>query len=122
MKALRLEMSSDLIDLWHERLLKKWRMLRNEPRKSFGVLIEGMWFGCWWAEEGDNKDYPIWGIKCAEGNPSERQVEIAREIISLSGFVYTVGDDQWMAYDNTTKGDVIADRLYTAAAESGYLK
>lgn len=122
LKALRLEISSELIDLWHDRLLKKWPMLRNEPGKSFGILIQGMWFGCWWAEEADNKDYPIWGIKCAEDNPSERQVGIAREIISKSGLAYTVSDDQWMAYDNTTKGDVIAGRLYNAAAESGYLE
>lgn len=122
LRTLRTEMSSDLIDLWHERLLKKWPMLRNEPRKSFGMLIQGMWFGCWWAEESYDKDSPIWGVYCDSGNPTSRQVKIAQKIIANSGLSNVVSDDQWMTWSNTIKGEQIADKLYTVAEELGYIK
>lgn len=122
LKTLRTEMSSDLIDMWHEKLLKKWPMLRNEPRKSFGILIQGMWFGCWWAEESDDKDSPIWGVYCDSGNPTPRQLKIAQKIIANSGLSNEVSDNQWMTWSNTIKGEQIADKLYTVAEELGYLK
>lgn len=123
LKTLRTEMSSDLIDLWYENLLKKWPMLRNEPRKSFGILIQGMWFGCWWAEESDDKDSPIWGVYCDSGNPTTRQVKIAQKIIDNSGLSnIEVAENQWMTWTNTIKGEHIADKLYTTAKELGYLK
>lgn len=123
LRTLRTEMSSDLIDLWHERLLKKWPMLRNEPRKSFGILIQGMWFGCWWAEESDDKDSPIWGVYCDSGNPTSRQVKIAQKIIDNSGLSNVeVSENQWLTWSNTIKGEQIADKLYTVAAKLGYIK
>lgn len=122
LRTLRTEMSSDLIDLWHERLLKKWPMLRNEPRKSFGMLIQGMWFGCWWAEESDDKDSPIWGVYCDSGNPTSRQVKIAQKIIANSGLSNVISDGQWMTWSNTIKGEQIADKLYSVAEELGYIK
>lgn len=123
LRTLRMEMSSDLIDLWHENLLKKWPMLRNEPRKSFGILIQGMWFECWWAEESDDKDSPIWGVYCDSGNPTSRQVKIAQKIIDKSGLSNVeVSENQWMTWSNTIKGEQVADKFYTVAEELGYLK
>ena len=122
LKTLRTEMSSDLIDLWHENLSKKWPMIRNEPRKSFGILIQGMWFGCWWAEESDDKDSPIWGVYCASGNPTTKQVRIAQKIIDNSGLSNVVSDDQWMTWSNTIKGEQVADKIYSVAKDLGYLK
>lgn len=122
LKTLRIEMSSDLIDVWHEKLLKKWPMLRNEPRKSFGILIQGIWFGCWWAEESDDKDSPIWGVYCDSGTPTSRQVKMAQKIIDNSGLSNVVNESQWMTWSNTIKGDQIADKIYTVAKELGYLK
>lgn len=122
LRTLRIEMSSDLIDVWHEKLLKKWPMLRNEPRKSFGILIQGIWFGCWWAEESDDKDSPIWGVYCDSGTPTSRQVKMAQKIIDNSGLSNVVNESQWMTWSNTIKGDQIADKIYTVAKELGYLK
>lgn len=122
LRTLRIEMSSDLIDLWYENLLNKWPMLRNEPRKSFGILIQGMLFGCWWAEESDDKDSPIWGVYCDSVTPTSRQVKIAQKIIGKSGLSNVVNEDQWMTWSNTIKGEQIADKLYTVAEELGYLK
>lgn len=120
--TLRTQISSDFIDKWYEQLLPKWSMLRNEPHKSFGILIKGMWFGCWWAEEADNHDSPIWGIFCDEGNPTSAKIKIAEKILSKCGLTNSVGDNQWMTWSNTIEGDKIADRLYTAAKDLGYLK
>lgn len=120
--TLRTEFSSDFIDKWYEQLFPKWNMLRNEPRKSFGILIKGMWFGCWWAEEADNHDSPIWGIYCDEGNPTPSQIKAAEKILAKCGLSNSVGDNQWMTWSNTIEGDKIADRLYTAAKELGYIK
>lgn len=121
LKTLRLEMSSDLIDSWYEKLLKTWPMLRNEPRQSFGMLIEGMWFGCWWAKESNEKDSPIWGVYCADGKPELKQIEIAKKILSECGLSNEIGENQWMTWDNTIKGDEIADKIYAAASKLGYL-
>lgn len=124
LETLRTEMASDFIDLWHEKLLGKWPMLKNEPRKFFGILIKGMWFGCWWAEESDNGDSPIWGIWCSEGMPTPHQIKVAEKIISKCGFTNKIVErkDGWMTWSDTMSGDDVADKLYTAANELGYLK
>lgn len=122
LESLRLEMSSDLIDSWYETLREKWPMLRTKPRKSFGILIKGMWFGCWNAEESDNGDSPIWGVFCNDGNPSALQMKVANKILSLAGLSNSVEENQWLTWDNTIHGDKIADKIYTVAKELGYLK
>lgn len=122
LKKLRTEISSDLIDLWHDNLIEKWPTMIYEPRQFFVVLIKGMYIGCWWAEESDSKDSPIWGILCEEGIPTSRQIKIAEKIISYCGLHHEIDEDQWLVYDNTLEGEKIADKLYTAASELGYLK
>lgn len=123
LSTLRMELSSDLIDKWYDNLRPKWNMLRNEPRKSFGILINGMWFGCWWAEESDNGDSPIWGIYCEDGNPTSKQTKVAEKILSRCGINIPMQMYKgWLVWDNTIQGDKVADRLYNAASELGYLK
>lgn len=120
MERLRDSLSRNLIEEWKEKLLSEWPQMRSIPNKSFGLLIKGIWCGCWSGDDNSGKTY--WGFYCDE-KPTEQQLEMVREILDMVGLdsLNLSHEKGFIKWQNTLKGDVRCADFYKAAQSLSYI-
>lgn len=115
--------SRDVIDDWYHELLPVWKDygLRNEPRKSLGINVQGVWIGCW-DGRGEGNHEPYWGFYSAtEFTLAQR--EMIEAILAKTGRRDQARQErnQWY-WDYTCHGAERCNDFYNAAVELGKLK
>ena len=120
MERLRNSLSQNLIEEWKANLLPNWPNLKCELNKSFGLLINGVWCGCWSGDDNNGKTY--WGFWCEE-RPSDQQIEMVKDILEMVGVDshYLNHEKGFIKWQNTLKGDIRCAEFYKAAKSLSYI-
>lgn len=112
MKDMRLELSKDLVDEWYHELKDEWPDLRREVHKSFGMLIRGVWVGCWCGS--DNGGTPYWGFY-SEGDCTEEQKAMVAAILAECDIPSPQRSQNFIAWNSTLHGADRCRAFYRAA-------
>ena len=112
MQNMRLALSKDLIDEWYHELKDEWPDLRREVHKSFGMLIRGVWVGCWCGS--DNGGSPYWGFWC-EGDGTEEQKAMVSAILVECDIAAPERSKNFIAWSSTLHGADRCRAFYRAA-------
>lgn len=123
MENLKISVSCDVIDEWYQQLKQEWppELLKYEPRKSFGILIQDVWCGCWCGS--DNGGIPYWGFRTKENTDREKKQKMVDEILKEADMLELLGNQnsKWFRWCNTDNGVKQCNALYNAAKKLGYL-
>lgn len=116
--GLRSQVATSFVKEWETALKKDYPRI-NSDSKSFGLLINGIWIGCWSGID-DNNNQPYWGFYSNE-KPGESQIEMVKVILSDIGISKEVKEiSGYMVWDNTLDGADICRRFYESAIHRGY--
>lgn len=118
MSAMKLQLSKDLIDEWYHELKPEFEGLRREVQKSFGLIINDVWVGCWCGSH--NNDQPYWGFYCDDKGSPEQQAMV-REILAECDTPSAKSDGNYISWNSTLNGADECRRFYNAAKHLGYL-
>lgn len=124
---LQSEMARKAVEEWYEQLKPSYPMLRTRLQdglRSFGILVNGVWIGCW---GGDNEgfDYqPYWGFYCEKDPDRSQNLMINRilEACDIDRDDCQDPDYNFIVWNNTLDGANRCDRFYKAAIRLGYLE
>lgn len=123
MENLKSSVSCDVIDEWYNQLKQELpaELLKYEPRKRFGILIQGVFCGCWCGS--DNGGIPYWGFWTKENADQEKKQKMVDEI-SEEADMSEWGNTKyphWLQWCSTQDGVRQCKALYNAAKKLGYL-
>ncbi len=130
--------SIEAVKKWEKELIVDYPEIKHDEKNgqySFGLLINGVWGGCWSGTGPDNKrsnnNKPYWGFWCKD-KPSEEQVDMVKSILKDCEFDKEVIDmvsdkEGFMIWENICEGNVLCNgasrcrEFYEAAKAKEYL-
>lgn len=121
--GLRAPVSIEFIKEWEKELIADYPEIKHNFQGgvySFGLLINGVWIGCWSGTGTNNSNKPYWGFWCKD-KPGEKQVEMVKSILKACDINTEVQDKEgFMIWGNTLHGDIRCRGFFEAAKAKGY--
>lgn len=123
LKNLRSDEYGKQINEWYA-ILKKNPDFSDKLKtdgKSFGILIENIWCGCWYKDNVDS--HPYWGFYKKDSLPDENDITMVSAILDnceMAG--QGKQENRFIRWANTDDGVQVCERFYYSAIKLGYLR
>lgn len=123
LKRLKADEYGKLINEWYATLKENqdFSGILKTDGKSFGVMINGIWCGCWYKDNVDS--HPYWGFYKENSMLDENDAKIVNDILSDCNMANQgKSENRFIRWANTDDGVHVCERFYYSAMRLGYIK